>query len=215
MIYAYSVILFAILLAQFGAGITAFVMKGDLTDGIETKMVDGMDNYGGEDYGGVTDTWDFVQQELQCCGVNNYTDWGRVDGWMQGVVPNSCCKVGPSFEVDAIINFDKFQVESDGCGNVGFFPDAIFTVGCLGIVSDLFVANISIVGGNGSLYPTSTTSRACERYSRNLNVFMDKQTDRLYCLGTTGLYLLKFRFWSIGLDFRNSGLWIFYRLYHV
>ena len=96
MIYAYSVILFGILLAQFGAGITAFVMKGDLKDGIETKMVDGMDNYGGEDYGGVTDTWDFVQQELKCCGVNNYTDWGRVEGWREGVVPNSCCKVGLS-----------------------------------------------------------------------------------------------------------------------
>jgi hypothetical protein len=129
MVYAYSVIMLLILLAQFGAGITAFVMKDDLNDAIEDKMVDGMDNYGGEDYAGVTETWDFVQQELQCCGVNNYTDWGRVEGWREGVVPNSCCKVGASFEVDAIIHCNKFQVESDGCGNVGFSPDAIFTEG--------------------------------------------------------------------------------------
>ena len=93
MVYTYSVILFIILVAQFGAGITAFVMKGDLNDAIETKMIDGMANYGAEDHGGVTETWDFVQQELNCCGVNNSTDWGRVEGWHEGSVPRSCCKV--------------------------------------------------------------------------------------------------------------------------
>merc|ERR1719209_921048 len=74
MVYAYSGILVVILLTQFGAGITAFVMKDDLTEAIKTNMVDGMDNYGEDGYGGVTETWDFVQQELDCCGVSNYTE---------------------------------------------------------------------------------------------------------------------------------------------
>ena len=93
MVYTYSVILFGILVAQFGAGIAAFAMKGDLNDAIETKMVDGMANYGAEDHGGVTETWDFVQQEVHCCGVNNFTDWRSVEGWHNGSVPRSCCKV--------------------------------------------------------------------------------------------------------------------------
>ena len=76
MVYTYSGILLAILLTQFGAGITAFVLKGDLSDTIKSNMDDGMNNYGTKEHGGVTDTWDFVQQELKCCGVNNYTDWG-------------------------------------------------------------------------------------------------------------------------------------------
>ena len=97
MVYTYSVIVLAILLAQFGAGIAAFVLKGDLNDTIESNMVDGMNNYGTEEHGGVTDTWDFVQQELKCCGVDTYTDWGKVQGWSQYnnsiTVPDSCCKV--------------------------------------------------------------------------------------------------------------------------
>ena len=95
MVYAYSIILFGLLVAQFGAGIAAFVTKYDLTEAIETNMVDGMDNYGKDGYGGVTETWDFVQQELDCCGVSNYTDWWEwgLEGW-KGRVPDSCCKVG-------------------------------------------------------------------------------------------------------------------------
>ena len=93
MVYAYSVVLLIILLAQFGAGITAFVMKDDLKNVIENKMVEGMDNYGKYDYGGVTETWDYVQAELDCCGVNNYTDWWKAEGnWVWGF-PDSCCKV--------------------------------------------------------------------------------------------------------------------------
>ena len=93
MVYAYSVILLIILLAQFGTGITAFVMKDDLKNAIDNNMVEGMDNYGKDAYGGVTETWDFVQSELDCCGVNNYTDWWEMEGWEKGMVPDSCCKV--------------------------------------------------------------------------------------------------------------------------
>merc|ERR1711892_601169 len=128
MVYAYAIFTLIILLAQFGAGITAFVMKDDLKDAIDNNMVNGMNNYGGDDYGGVTETWDFVQQELECCGVNNYTDWGRVQGWQQGVLPDSCCKV-----------------ETDSCGAVGFNITSIFTEGCLLVTEEKFVDNAGFV----------------------------------------------------------------------
>jgi len=137
MVYTYSVIVAGFLVAQFGAGIAAFVLKGDVNDAIETKMVDGMVNYGAEGYDGVTDTWDYVQQELECCGVNNFTDWGKVLG--EGRVPDSCCKV-----------------QSTGCGNAGnlttsiltskFLTSSIFTTGCLDIVSHYLVTNIAVIG---------------------------------------------------------------------
>ena len=93
MVYAYSVILFGLLVAQFGVGITVFVKKDELNAVIQNNMVEGMDNYGKNAYGGVTNTWDFVQAELDCCGVDNYTDWKGVEGWGIGIVPDSCCKV--------------------------------------------------------------------------------------------------------------------------
>ena len=73
-----------ILLAQFGSAIAAFVLKDDLADSIEVKMRDGLQNYNKTGYSGVTETWDYVQQELQCCGVTNLTDWG------DHFIPQSC-----------------------------------------------------------------------------------------------------------------------------
>ena len=72
-----------ILLAQFGSAIAAFVLKDDLADSIEVKMRDGLQNYNKTGYSGVTETWDFVQQQLECCGVTNLTDWSQD-------IPQSC-----------------------------------------------------------------------------------------------------------------------------
>merc|ERR1719210_2990929 len=63
------------LLAQFGSAIAAFVLKDDLTESIEHKMTAGLHNYNKTGYAGVTETWDYVQQSLTCCGVTNNTDW--------------------------------------------------------------------------------------------------------------------------------------------
>ena len=83
MVYVYSGLMIVILLAQFGSAIAAFVLKDDLADSIEVNMRAGLRNYNKTGYAGVTETWDYVQQELECCGVTNITDW-------QSVVPQSC-----------------------------------------------------------------------------------------------------------------------------
>ena len=79
----------------------------------------GMTNYQkGPEFSGVTDTWDVVQKELHCCGVQacnvllssrlkpdfhmrfivlqNSTDWTRErsDIFPDGQLPNSCCVGG-------------------------------------------------------------------------------------------------------------------------
>ena len=83
MVYVYSGLMIVILLAQFGSAIAAFVLKDDLAESIEVNMRAGLHNYNQTGYAGVTETWDYVQQELKCCGVTNSTDW-------QDVVPQSC-----------------------------------------------------------------------------------------------------------------------------
>ena len=79
-----------ILLAQFGSAIAAFVLKDDLAHSIEVKMTEGLNNYNKTGYSGVTETWDYVQQSLKCCGVTNITDWAGANL----SIPVSCCQVG-------------------------------------------------------------------------------------------------------------------------
>ena len=93
MVYTFAFLLFFILLAQFGAAIVAFVLKIDPGEVIKINMVKGLDNYGVNDHEGITNTWDAVQEQLECCGVNNYTDWMQTSKFTSGGVPDSCCKV--------------------------------------------------------------------------------------------------------------------------
>jgi CD63 antigen len=103
-IFTYAAILAVILVAQIGAGITAYVLREDLNDEVSNVMKNSMTNYEKNetiqnsmtndennrygDYGGVTTTWDIIQKELGCCGVDGPTDWSII--FKEGQVPNSC-----------------------------------------------------------------------------------------------------------------------------
>eukprot|EP00088_Acartia_fossae_P048720 TRINITY_DN5320_c0_g1_i2.p1 TRINITY_DN5320_c0_g1~~TRINITY_DN5320_c0_g1_i2.p1 ORF type:complete len:236 (+),score=49.67 TRINITY_DN5320_c0_g1_i2:60-767(+) len=126
MIYTYAFFLVVILIAQIGAGIAAFVLKGELKGVIKNKMIDGMDNYGVEGYEGVTNAWDVIQGDLDCCGVSNYTDWKNHGK----PLPDSCCKV-----------------DKKGCASEPGWEDNINTNGCFSKFEDTFVGNLGIVGG--------------------------------------------------------------------
>merc|ERR1712059_74987 len=127
--YVNTPIFILILVAQIGAAIAAFVLKGDVETAINKNMNNGMMNYGKPEFEGVTTTWDIVQKEYKCCGVNNSTDWAKQDAFQPDQAPDSCCQSG--------------QVE--GCGKDGahtFFPD-----GCFAKFKGDFVDNLGIVGG--------------------------------------------------------------------
>jgi len=128
LIYTYGVILVIIVIAQFGAGIAAYVAKGDIDTAINTNMQKGMQNYNIAGHEGVKQTWDLVQMGYKCCGVNNASDW-EDGGFEQGEAPDSCCKDG----------------NTENCGishKAEFFPD-----GCYNKFKEDFVGNIGIVGG--------------------------------------------------------------------
>jgi len=130
LIYTYSVLLVIILIAQVAAGVTAFVLKGDLKTEITKNMNNGLTNYNSSGYEGVTLTWDLVQKELKCCGVENYNDWKNVTQFSAGAVPDSCCIGG--------------QVE--GCGKAPVDATKIYSQGCFTLFSEEFISNLTIVG---------------------------------------------------------------------
>jgi len=130
LMYTYGFLLFVILIAQIGAGIAAFLLKGDLNSAIETNMKEGMKNYGADGFEGVTVTWDTVQRGFDCCGVRKWEEWKNVTttGLPAGQVPESCCKV-----------------EEKGCGE-NPSAETVNDKGCFDTFSKDFTDNLNYVG---------------------------------------------------------------------
>merc|ERR1711874_922273 len=99
---------------------------GDLESKINKKMIAGMENYGKEGYEGVTATWDLVQEELHCCGVNNAKEWNTTN---HGQTPDSCC-----------------MTFTNGCGKTAT-TEQLWSMGCLTEMKKEFLANIDKIGG--------------------------------------------------------------------
>jgi len=100
LIYTYASLLIAILLAEVGAGISAYLLQDNLKEEIPKQMNFSLVNYGKPGYSGVRSTWDFVQKTLECCGVSDYKDWEAAHA-LQTNLPGSCCD-GPSCNVDNV-----------------------------------------------------------------------------------------------------------------
>jgi len=126
MLKTYAFFLAVILIAEIGAGIAAFVLKGDLKVEVTKNMRLGMQNYKKEGHEGVTQTWDLVQHDLKCCGVVGPADWANTT---YGATPDACC-VGDEIE---------------GCGKDA--SKEKYKLGCLDLFEDQFLSNIGIVGG--------------------------------------------------------------------
>ena len=105
-------LLFFILIGNIGAGIASFVLRGDLEDAINTNMQYGMTNN--------TATWDMVQENFKCCGLEGKDDWNDT-------YPDSCC----------------FGGKKQDCGKSGH---ELYEDGCVKIISEFFLDNLHFVG---------------------------------------------------------------------
>merc|ERR1719397_1165880 len=131
MMYTYGFLLAVVLIAQVGGGIAAFAMKGDLEQEITKNMRGGLEHFTDPGYEGVTNTWNLVQDNFKCCGVENYKDWEKrypTNGTAPGTVPDSCCKV-----------------EKENCG-VRPDPSTLWADGCFSKFSQTFTDNLGYVG---------------------------------------------------------------------
>ncbi|KAG8131253.1 hypothetical protein E2320_017834 [Naja naja] len=64
---------------------------------------------------------DYLQKELQCCGVQNYTDWTGTK-WFNTTgnhtFPRSCCKQGPTLKNCTGQPSEKHLLNTQGCEKV-------------------------------------------------------------------------------------------------
>ena len=133
-IYTYSFFLFLIITAECSASTSALKLRGDIDVKLHRNMKMALQNYGKEGQEEMTIAWDTVQMEMECCGMDSFTDWveEKVD------IPPSC------FQVLSIPTLGRFKTaifQREG-------EDAVFADGCYDLVMSKIVGNVTIVIGN-------------------------------------------------------------------
>jgi len=134
MLRTYAALLILIFIVEIVAGIAAYVLKGALKDELAKNMKEGMNNFNETGFEGMTQTWDLLQHELECCGVYGKEDW-----------LNSTVGINSTMGVNSIV-------------------DVISTVGVNSIVEVIStVGDNSTVGGNSTEGKTPDSNSTMEK----------------------------------------------------
>lgn len=90
----YFVIVGLIFAFEVTVGTLAFVYRENVTEELKLELTKGIQkNYFQKNEEGFTGTWDYVQTQLECCGVSGPKDWYYIDAWEKiERLPDSCCK---------------------------------------------------------------------------------------------------------------------------
>jgi len=131
----YAVCVFVVLAAQVGIVIYGAVQMDALKDDIATAMVKGFNTYNDVQTNGTHfNLLDVGQNQLQCCGVYNYTDWSS--GVFNVVlkkgmdVPPGCCRQVKSVDDLAVCTQVKHKPPAD-------VEALIYTQGCFTKYDDI------------------------------------------------------------------------------
>ncbi|XP_074649944.1 tetraspanin-3-like [Tubulanus polymorphus] len=89
----FFMILLVVFFAEVAAGITGYVYRTKVESSLKDSLQEAMANYSNPEPNPMRDQMDYIQHWLQCCGINNYTDW-HTNRWSAAnnyTVPTSCC----------------------------------------------------------------------------------------------------------------------------
>uniref|UniRef100_A0A8C5T4P8 Tetraspanin-7 n=1 Tax=Laticauda laticaudata TaxID=8630 RepID=A0A8C5T4P8_LATLA len=89
MLKLYAMFLSLVFLAELVAGISGFVFRHEIKDTFLRTYTEAIQNYNGNDE--KSHAVDDVQQNLSCCGVQNYTNWNTSPYFGEHGIPPSCC----------------------------------------------------------------------------------------------------------------------------
>ena len=144
MFKGFGCLMLLVVIAEFGIAIAILILKVDAEEAISNAMNSSLNDYGNGTKTEVTSSWDNIQHDLKCCGVDTYMDWKNTTFNQQGNttkygddVPDSCCINGPT----------------TGCGNGQLSTHKNLTIyekGCLKTFEDYIEDNAYIVGGAGA-----------------------------------------------------------------
>ncbi|XP_071978201.1 CD63 antigen-like [Engystomops pustulosus] len=91
LIKSFTVIMVLVFATEIIVGMSAYSYRDKLHRDVLSRFMKVLNKYGKEKQ--ITRGVDGVQQEFQCCGARNFTDWFNVSsGTFQNSVPISCCR---------------------------------------------------------------------------------------------------------------------------
>uniref|UniRef100_U3FVW1 Tetraspanin n=1 Tax=Micrurus fulvius TaxID=8637 RepID=U3FVW1_MICFL len=115
----FLVIILLIFLAEMAAFVLGFVYKGKIIAEFHDTLLKALATYDGKSEN--SHSVDYLQQELQCCGVQNYTDWIGTK-WFNTTgnhtFPLSCCKQGPTLKNCTGQLSEKHLLNTQGCEKI-------------------------------------------------------------------------------------------------
>jgi len=135
MLLAYFVLLLIVFILELVVGGLAYAKRDEVEDKLAEEFKNSIrKKYGTDDYPEVTEVIDKFQNEFECCGFDNYTDYrGSTYTIKSLTIPKSCCM--------------KDKKDNPKCGDTD--PGAIVvyeTKGCYNEVLDFLKYNLFVVG---------------------------------------------------------------------
>lgn len=82
LINTYGVLLGMIFILEISAAIAAYSMRGNIGEYVEDAMRSSIDKYESDESS--KEAWNFLQEKLECCGIDSFNDWG------EQTPPDSC-----------------------------------------------------------------------------------------------------------------------------
>ncbi|XP_046815031.1 CD63 antigen-like [Vespa crabro] len=108
MLITYSVFLMIIFALELGAGISGYVMRNEVDSMLLNRMNTTFYQYKSDE--NIRKSWDIMQYDLRCCGIENPGDWAKLN-YTDNIIPDSCCT-----EISAGDKCDSNSVHSNGDG---------------------------------------------------------------------------------------------------
>lgn len=130
-----TIMVFCVISEIIGS-ITMFALNKDWTQEMETRerLLKSLRSYSGKDNVEM-EVWDLMQTDLQCCGVNSYSDYHSSVLFLdKEELPRSCC--GP-------LQIDKFG-KTEKCSNN---TKSLHQTSCKVAISQYLSSKIGIMGG--------------------------------------------------------------------
>lgn len=139
MLLTYFMLVVVIFMLEIVSSVLAFIYRIEIEVTVRNELLEGIkQSYpkpgSGEEEEGLVRGWGTVQSSLQCCGVDNYTDWYRIKAWpTDDKVPIECCR-----NMTTCKTTDPADWHSHGCYRElkNKLVDNLLIVGgvCLGVV---------------------------------------------------------------------------------
>ncbi|XP_015253692.1 tetraspanin-3 [Cyprinodon tularosa] len=115
---AFVVILLLVFMTEVAVVVLGYVYRAKVEDEVNSSIMKVYDEYNGTNSNAQSRAIDYIQRQLQCCGIHNSSDW-RETHWYKETkndsVPISCCKTA-------------------GCTGSMTHPEDLYQEGCEALV---------------------------------------------------------------------------------